>query len=262
MSNQNLYLIGTVHHDLDGKERLDTLLNRLSPSIVALEFHKDRESFCDVSNILEYEKKSEMIINESGLNFNTEQKKTLFESGRRINNVVGYEYLSSKNYVDNNPDVMLEYIDISIYANGKEQFEKGYIEAASSNIKNLKNQPELLKTILDRLDSGIDNYIRCLREDVKQNYQNAETISEIYKVMCNPLTLKMAKDSMPAEAILALEQIYNPVRDVQMAQRVRELYDGVNRLVVIVGLGHLEGLKNRLARLKPHVLTLAEYDAI
>ena len=69
MGNRDLYLVGTVHIDLDGRERLDTLLDRLSPSVVALEFHKDREDILLLRKSPEEEKREiNAMIDESGLN--------------------------------------------------------------------------------------------------------------------------------------------------------------------------------------------------
>jgi len=77
----DLYLVGTVHSDLDGRERLDTLLDRLSPSIIALEFNKDREDF-DIWRKSPEEEQREInaMIDESGLNLNPRQRARLIES--------------------------------------------------------------------------------------------------------------------------------------------------------------------------------------
>jgi pheromone shutdown protein TraB len=100
MGNRNLYLVGTVHIDLDGRERLDTLLDRLSPSVVALEFHKDREDLGALRKSPEEEQREiNAMIDESGLNLNPRQRATLIESGHRINEIMGYEFKSSRDYI-------------------------------------------------------------------------------------------------------------------------------------------------------------------
>jgi hypothetical protein len=72
------------------------------------------------------------------------------------------------------------------------------------------------------LHGGIKVYKKYLRGNVQQIYQNAEA----------------------------------------MAGRVRGLYDGNSKLVTVVGLGHLAGLKTKLEDLEPKVMTLAEYDSV
>ena len=261
MNNRNLYLVGTVHYDLDGRERLDTLLDRLSPSVVALEFNKDREDLGALRKSPEEEQREiNAMIDESGLNLNQKQRATLIESGHRIKDVMGYEFKSSVDYTRRNLASRLEYIDISIFANGKEEFIKDYVEAMKGAFKQIAGEPELVKPLLERLDGGIDVYLKHVRGDVQQIYQNVEAMAELFEMIRDPETFEMMKGVMPPQAVQALEQIYNPRRDGAMAGRVRELYDGNSGLVAVVGLGHLTGLKTKLKDLRPKAITLAESD--
>lgn len=178
MNNQNIYLIGTIHIDLDGRERLDTLLNKLSPSIVALEFHKDREDMMPLGKSPE-EKQKEIDgtidgMIESGLELSPRQRATLIEFGNKINDVMGYEFKSLRDYTQRNQKSRLEYIDISIFPNGKEEFVKGYVEAMKVNFKQIAGEPEFVKAWLEKLDGGIDAYLNSLRKNVQKIYQNAE----------------------------------------------------------------------------------------
>jgi len=263
MSNQNLYLVGTVHIDLDGRERLDTLLEKLSPSDVALEFHKDREGMQLLGKSSEeVQKELNELIDESGLELNPRQRATLLESGPRISNVMGYEFKSSRDYTQRNPASRLEYIDLSVFTNGKEEFAKGYLEAMKEMFNQLAGEPELSQPLLKRLDCGIDTYLEHLREEIQLAYQNVEAIGELFEMMKDPEAFEMMKEIMPPQAVQALEQTYNPKRDEAMGTKIRGLYDGNSRLVAVVGLGHLAGLKTILEDLEPRVMTLAEYESI
>jgi hypothetical protein len=128
--------------------------------------------------------------------------------------------------------------------------------------KQIAVEPKLVIPLLERLDSGIDVYLKNLRGDVQQIYQNAEAMAELFKMIRDPETFEMMKGVMPPQAVQALEQIYNPRRDEARVGRVRELYDGDSGLVAVVGLGHIAGLKTKLEDLKPRVMTLAEYDSV
>lgn len=257
MNRGNLYLVGTVHIDLDGKERLDTLLDRLSPSVVALEFHKDRENMRSLrKSPEEVQKKIAALIDESGLNLNPVQKATLIESGCRYNDVIGYEFKSSRDYTQRNPDSRLEYIDCSVFANGEEEL------LMKNMFKQIVEEPETAKLFLERLNGGIDAYLENLRTHVHQIYQSAEEIAEFMEMIRDPETFERMKEVMPPQAVQVLEQVFNPQRDEAMSNRVRELYDGKSRLVAIVDLEHLLGLKTRVEDLKPIVMTLAEYNLV
>mgnify|MGYP001567126181 CR=1 FL=1 len=259
----NLYLIGTVHTDLDGKERLDALLGRLAPAIVALEFHKDRENLESLRKSPEEEQKEfDEMIEESGLSLNPRQRAALLESGYRISDASGYEYKSSRDYTQRNPGSRLEYIDISVFANGKEEFAKGYSDAGKANFKHIAQTPELAKPLLETLDRGIDAYLENFRRGIQQIYRNAEEIALLFEILQDPKEFERMKQEMPPHVVQALEQIYNPRRDEAMGARVRELYDGKSRLVAIVGLGHLEALNLKVRDLEPRVMTLAEYDSV
>src|SRR3989304_501358 len=95
-----LYLVGTVHIDPDGKERLDYLLEKIKPSTVALEFHKDRIiAEKDRKSHEEQKKELEEIINESGLKLKPEQKSTLIDSNFKMNEIMGFEVRSSNDYL-------------------------------------------------------------------------------------------------------------------------------------------------------------------
>ncbi len=256
-------MVGTLHFDLDGKKRLDTLLYRLSPSIVALEFHKDREDMQSLRKSPEEEQREiNEMIDEFGLDLNPRQRATLIKSGHIINDVMGYEFKSSRDYTERNPASRLAYIDISVFANGKEEFTKGYVEVMKSAFKQIVEVPELAQLLLERLNGGIDAYLEHLRGYIQQIYQNAEAMAELYEMMTDPEAFKMMKEVMPPQAVQALEQIYNPRRDEAMAGRIKELYNGDSKLVAIVGLAHLAGLKTELEDLKPRVMTLAEFDSV
>ncbi len=257
MNDQNLYLVGVVHCDLDGEERLKKILNELRPSIIALEFHKERETFLSKQSPEEIEREINAIIDKYKLNLTPRQKETFIESERILNNVMGYEIRVSRDYKKRNPDSRLEYIDIPL----NQEFIKGCTEALEIEFKQLVvENPKQLETWLKLLDGGIEKYKKeYLIKSIQQLYQDYKEMGELFET--EDLTFEEIEDMTP-QAIQALKQIYNPRRNEAMAARIRELYDGNSRLVAIVGLYHLVGLEKRLKDLKPKVITLLDYDSI
>jgi len=263
MDNINLYLVGTLHTDLDGKKRLDILLNRLSPSIVALEFHKEREDFTPLRKSQKEEQKEiNAMIGESDLTLSPRQKATLIESTKRICNALDYEFKSSRDYVARNKNSRLEYIDISFFTNGREEFAKGANETVKYMLKSVAEEPELAKTFLKRFDGGIGAVLRNFRRHVNEIYKNAEEMAELMEIIRKPESFEMMSKKMSPKAIQSLKQIYDPKRDENMGKRVRELYDGKSRLVAVVGLAHLHALKTKVSDLEPTAITLAEYKSV
>lgn len=264
MTNENLYLIGISHIDLKGPERLEGLLKRLSPDIVALEFHKDREALIkqrkSVSPEAE-EKETDEILKDVGLSLTPEQRRVMLEGGRDISLVMGYEFNVSKAYTDANPKSRLEYIDISIFENGVQEFKEGYIAAMKGMLAGTAQEPELRENFLEMLSKGKEAFLQQSMEGVNMLYQNAEMMEELAELMRDPETFEVMKEQMPANAVQTLEQIYNPGRDEDMANRINELYNGgSHRLVAVTGLMHTPGLKSRILDLDPTIMTLADYD--
>jgi len=265
MANKNLYLIGTVHIDLKGPARLEGLLKHIAPDIVALEFHKDRESLIEQrkrASPEEEEKEADEIFKEVGLSLTLAQKQVMLECGRDLNSVIGYEFSVSRNYINSNPKSRLEYIDISVFENGVQEFKEGSIAAMKGILAEIAQEPELREQFLEMLSKGKDAFLQQSMEGVDMLYKNAEISEELAESMRDPKIFEAMKEQLPSNAIQTLKQIYNPRRDEAMANRVNELYNtGSHRLVAIAGLMHIPGLKSRLLDLDPTTMTLADYDS-
>jgi pheromone shutdown protein TraB len=263
MANNNLYLVGTVHIDLDGKTRLDTLLDRLSPSIIALEFHKERESSYLFRKSPEEERRIiNACLDKTGLNLTSLQRNTLIESGEIISKAMGYEFTSSKDYLVRKPSSKLEYIDLSLFEGNSEKFAENFHETLISELKHQMKNPEALQILLGSLDKGIASYMTGVREGVKQTYDNINEMEEVCKLMGDPESIKILREVLPPSSVEHLIKIYNPQRDKVMGEKIRKLYSPTDKLVAIVGLAHLTPLKATLKDLNPKVITLAEYDSI
>ncbi len=264
MANKNLYLIGTAHIDLKGPQRLEGLLKRISPDIVALEFHRDREFLIEkrksVSPEVE-EKETDDVLREVGLNLTPKQRKTMLEGGREITSIMGYEFTVCRDYVHANPKLKLKYIDISIFENGVKEFKEGYTVAMKGMLAAIAQEPELREPFLKTLSKGKKAFLQQSMENVDAIYKNAEMMGELAEFLRDPETFEAMKEQMPQNAAQALKQIYNPKRDKAMAHKVNQLYHrGSNKLAVIVGLLHVPGIKSRMLELEPTVMTLADYD--
>ena len=176
---------------------------------------------------------------------------------------MGYEFKSSRDYTHRNPNSRVEYIDISVFVNGKEEFVEGCTEIMKSGFQQVVGEPEIVKLLLERLDGGVEAYLDDLRGQIQQSYQNAEEMAEMLEIFRDPEIFEMMKGAMPPQAVQALEQIFNPQRDEAMETRIRGLYNNQEgTLIAVVGLAHLAGLKIKLEDLEPIVMTLAEYDSV
>jgi len=263
VTNKNLYLIGTVHTDIEGPRRLEGLLRYIAPDTVALEFHKDEEDLMSLrKSPEEEERETDQILNESRLTLTPEQRMTLLESGRIMSSVVGYELRECRKYVQGSPKTRLEFIDLSIFENGKQEFTDGYTAAMKGMFGQIVQDPELKEHLLEMLGKGKDKFIQASQGNFDMMYKNGKMMEELAELLRDPETFEMYKEQLPPNAVQALRQIYNPRRDEAMAERLNQLYAaGSNKLVAVVGLLHIPGLKSRLLDLKPTVMTLVDYDS-
>jgi len=263
MTNENLYLIGTNHIDLDGPKRLEGLLRQISPDVVALEFHKDNEAMMEQIKSVdpeEEEKKIEELFTEAGLSVTPKQKKTMLEGTMAIRDVTGYEVTTSKAYTDANPNSRWEYIDISFFDKGIQEFRGGCTEAMKSTFAAKVQEPEFREQLLETLSKGKDNYLQKIRARIEMTYKNAIMMEELAKPLRDPETFEAMKEQMPPQAVEAMKQLFHPKRDEAMASRIRELYGDGNQIVaVITGMLHIPGLKSRILDLDPTTMTLADY---
>ncbi len=259
MTNKNLYLVGTVHLDIRGPKRLENLLREISPDIIALEHNKDRGDLKILRKAAEVEERElYQMLDEAGLKINTEQRNTLMQSIRFMENISGYELKTCKKYSEINKKA-LDYIDMSVFKNGKEEFIDGYKHVAIGFLKEISQHPELKKQYLTLWSSGIDDYIESIQLGTDIMYINSRYIEDLAKLLRDPETFEIFKKELPENAIKTLEQMYNPKRDEFMAEKIRCLYGGSKKVVGVVGLGHIPGLKSKILDLEPTILTLADF---
>lgn len=263
MTNENLYLIGTVHIDIDGSERLGGLLTQISPDMIALEFHKDREALVQERKNIdskEEERQTDEILTEVGLSLTSEQRRVILDGGRDMNSVIGYELNVSKAYTDANPKSKLEYIDISVFENGVQEFKDGCIGGMKRMFAIIAQEPEMRESFLEMLSKGKDGFLQQIRDNVEMIYKNARMVEELAEFLRDPENVEIMREQMSPKEFEVMNQTYNPDRDEAMAGRVRELYDGRNqRVAAVTGLLHVHGLKSRILDLEPTVMTLADY---
>src|SRR3989344_6232264 len=114
MTKPLLYLVGTVHTDPDGRERLASLLERLSPQIIAVEYHKDRiKPKEDIEDVIRELK--EKILAKEEIILNERQRLTFLKYAKMINNSYMYELEVSKDHTQRFPDSRLELIDLPVF---------------------------------------------------------------------------------------------------------------------------------------------------
>lgn len=267
MTNKDLYLIGSVHVDLKGPKRLEGILKWLSPDIIALEFHKESEPLIEQRKSMNSEEekiKIDNFLKEVGISPTQEERRTMLEVERDIRSVIGYEFTVCRDYTHANPNSRLEYIDIPLSENVIQEFGKWYNTAIESMPPEIVQKPELRKSFLETLSRGKKDYLRQFMKEVDNIYQDKfHKVCKAAELMRDPKILEeefIRNNKIPPNAVCAIKHMFDPKRDEFMANRIKELYNnGLHRLVAVTGLMHLPGIKSRILKLKPRVMTLADF---
>ena len=232
MLNPALHLIGTVHVDPMGTERLDRVLADFSPDVIALEMAKSRDR--TDSDAVRNRRVEDLV---SSLDLYSEEERAIIKRFCTYvsDDVWGYELKSSKEYVQKNPKTKLEYIDLDT-VNPDDLFLllvsafKQFLPKKAENVESLISDLKLMVAV-----SYFQNDIGRPQTELKD------------------IDIK----GMSEKDVQTLAAIYSPKRDDFMAENIRRLYTE-NRVIAIVGVEHLNGLKRRLEDLCPTVLALNE----
>lgn len=261
-----IYIIGTNHTDLKGEERLGRALSEISPDVIALEFHKDLDYTLNETRRYGSEKdRQELcdIVQDCGLNLSDDQINNLFKSIKISSSASGYEARVAYKHTKSNPQVRLEYIDISPFEEmGREEFIGGITTALKSSLAGFVIDRGFNDFFASLLNNGPQAYLNLIQNSADGTYKNTEWMQGVAEIMNDNVSLDDLGEEIPEEALRALKNVFNPKRDDEMARRISELYsEGNNRVAAIAGLAHTPGLISRLEKYNPIVRTLLDFDS-
>src|SRR3989344_2655676 len=260
MSNPNLYLVGTIHFDIDGYMRLATLLELLSPPNVALEFSEDRlPSDGPAKPTNGNAAQLDQLLEERGLVLTPAQKKTFQEINNRMLSVWGFELKAAQAYVERTPGATLHFVDLSLYRHGKEDFQTGYVQTLESAFQAGMQSPEAKDDLLGLLDKGPDGYWRRYRADIQQAYAITGSLIHELTAVIGSDDFEQLKHLFPPNVRRTIDQILNPERNNAMSEGIRRLYNGSDMVVAVMGLMHLSFVGSMLKDLDPTIVRLDEY---
>lgn len=283
MTPPNLYIVGTIHNDFKGPQRLESLLQRLKPEIVAVESSKKMAR--KYPRQLSQRVLKAMALGrarEAGKRFGLTpaQQRTYAAFSYTLASVKNYELYISRGYTARSCRRRIGYIDeyMEQHSHADEAFRK--IRQISHEIdrNHMKQSPALAEEFKELLSKGIRTIRQARQRRTDGSYWQ-------YKILKKKISDASAwyqrererftdPDNREKEAVLqmldlAYAHIAGKERERQMAARVHELYtkdsrlqDGNAKMLVVCGIGHLYSLEELLSDLKPRALPLNEYDKV
>ena len=253
MADSGLYLVGTIHNDIDGERRLEDLLERLSPDVIALEYHKDRVHNTS-QEFEEARKKLTQSLSESQIHVPESFYQILFHPS--IKDAMGFELRTSLKYTQKHSSTKLEFIDMPI--GNLDQLTEGMI----SHIEQVVSSPEILQKVVLEFEKAANDPLTYIRQIISNDYDNS-TISIQIRELFNSLDyLEVLSPVMNPEQIEAFRLAYDEKRDILMAEQIRNHCNESITLVGIVGVIHLPGIASELHDIGRNVFTLKQYAQI
>ncbi len=255
MTNQNITIIGTVHVDLDGQERLENLLEQLKPDVVAVEISEKRVDKLRAFRKNYKKEAQEQIdfIRNLNLGFTEQHLAVLKEVSEQDAKIGGFEYFAPEAYASKHLDTKIILIDTVIQDIEKEML----LKVLEETLKEVMSVPSSRKKFLNQLELGTDHVLEQRRKKTKKWYQASGLASLIYDMM-----LKQHHYSFSAQGKFK-KIIYNPERDPVMEGHVRQAYsqNPESNIAIVVGGVHLYPFSRRLKDLNPEIMTLAEWNS-
>ena len=271
MVNKQLYLVGTLHIDPDGKDRLDYLLRKLSPKVITAEAPENRTDWFDYEiSQSELEEIVHYQIERTGLKLNTKQRDIFLEISALLQEYSAFEFKTARLYCNNNPGCKLIPIDMSFGKVEGKDIRKAMIENESL----LLNEGSIDgQEFINVLNKGIDAYVEVLREICFEEYERTKLIHDFYPYLrkdpdfgkkLNSIRQVEAPENLSEKSRKIFQMIFSPERDECMAINIRKIYAEIKEgnMVVPVGQDHLLPIRARIEDLSPKVITLKDYDKV
>ncbi len=296
----DLYLIGTNHYDIDGVFRLEHILNKLNPDIIALEMSEDRDDNSKViekdlelklinadlesvkiliNNIEQESKAREILLHDDKTLFNSVQQDYFYKVNKRfdekqladfatldavVSGIKNYELKVSRMYVNKNKNSQLKYIDLDVLQKRSQEFAEGYRLLEKKSIKKVFESGGGGHSFLSALDKGPEMVISNLRNGISNEYNNYRATAKVFEKIRENMHKIYSDSNFNESEKLVLKAMFNPERDKNMCSEIRSLI--VNQkdktLITLTGVGHVLHLEIALADFNPNVLTLEEYNSV
>ncbi len=279
MPKANLYIAGTIHNDFDGPERLEFLLRHIRPEIVAVEISEERVAKPFQKRQLRAFSQRDAKKTAEKLGLTAAQQGTLAELSYLYASVKGYEFFCSQKYAARSKKRKVEYIDLPAphIKNKMEEVKKWSAETIDYD-EILQHAPSLKADFQRKMSWGIKRLRQEHQQQTEKKYlkysQTRRKVSDMESwyqqeraKRASSGYAKREKILQPPDTILesldlVVGHFASEKRDEFMAAKVRELYHGDRKMLVVCGIAHLYGLDDLLSDLQPQALPLNEYNKI
>jgi hypothetical protein len=274
---KDVLLVGTVHADLDGFGRLETVLEVMRPRTIAVEMNAQRAkayegrfAYDALSSYREaqarYEKILQLLLSRSAvleagrarysgvpIAWNERQIAAMEAGVLLLRACYGFEVKVARRYVDQHPGTALHYIDLP----EKQVDEGGRSRATGGGVTPVP----ALKFFAENqaaLDLGLLGFVTLLRELQDRYY------AEAGRVLRRRYERNVANWGNLPQHDYSSRAVYDPAREPYMAQQLRSIQraNPGTRCVAIVGATHRYGIARLLADCAPSSMLLSQAELL
>lgn len=252
---RRLYLVGTVHYDVDGEYRLDRLLNALAPNVVGLETSEGRE---DINEKIsrETDRQTWDAIRRHKLFLTSAQRRIFRIYTEKSHAMYGYEIRSSEKYTAANPKSRLVYIDLPLIVSEDDirNYVSGKVLQTKEALKEMFNFMKSRDKLINHVDSDSRRFVAKI-------YANVEGAAANMRALRNRKALDKSLEGTTAEHRDVMGEFFSLEREIHMAGQIRQIAESEDgNVVVVTGLDHLPFFGERLGDMNPVQVPLSEYE--
>ena len=262
MNSNPLTIVGTLNTDLRGGERLEYILDTLSPSKIILEYRNESKEL--QKRDLQTRTDTLMILLNL-FNFDLSSKfKTIIDSYvDSLSENSSFDLFVSEKYIQKNSSSKLEFFDTTAQSDSNFDGSENFSSNRELNLllNFIRMDPRLIKKSLDLIEEkGAEVLDDFLDFAVTNAYKKFSSMVDFQKKH-NDIEYKTLVSESISEDIKIRYKGVHSVFD-NFAKHIKESYASNPNLVVISSLNTAAAMKARLGDLDSRVIPLLDYKQI
>lgn len=256
MKYANLSVVGIDVADLDGKERLTNLLERLSPDVIVLGMSQERAEFLSKHRSEEIKQLIREVVRSPEYNPRDSRMTDFLEFFHMALEAHGYESKVPKDYVKRRSGSRLEFIEAVSEEATKE--DEDATEGLDLYLFEAMNQEPAVKNLFP-FRRVLNPYVEFSRRLIQHAYGTYRDYSRVVKGIITGDQEILEKgeffgsDMLDEETIQILRRVHNLSVPRALEEKIRVLHreNRGSNMVAVVNLTHLPILEERISDLEP-----------
>lgn len=253
--NPKIHIIGTVHIDLMGAVRLNSVLKEIKPDCIAVEHsEKDVRYVQQNSNRKNLEKQIMKALKSTKIELT--EARTAIVKGiiSRFWKMSAFEITCSQKYCTHHKIPLAFASDLHFVSSGETGLDALLSQMQENIIKVIGTSrfPAIIHTLLDAGHEAVETQIQ---QYVDMFYSS----SQIMAFTASEELKQMDRVGFIGDAEEFHKTITSEKRDKNMAKNLKSLCKKHDNIAFVIGMGHMKAMENMLGKLVTQSKTLLKY---